>query len=472
MRSTRLSLLALLALLVSMVATFGLARADEVQRYEGTFHDGAKYLIEVPSNWNGTLLLYSHGYTVGPDNPARDVGDPVTGAWLLGHGYALGGSSYATTGWALEQAFPDQIQVLDTFDQLVHHHPRRTIAWGHSLGGIITAGLVQLHPERFSGALPMCGVLAGGVGAWNQGLDSEFVFKTLVAPDSPLQLVNITDPAGNLALAISILNAAQATPQGQARFALASAVADVPGWFNPLTPEPARNDFATQEQNQYQWALNPDFFFSFAARAELEQRAGGNPSWNTDVNYRRQLNLSVDRREVEALYRRAGLDLDADLRTLARAPRIQADPGAVHYLERNIVFDGQLHGVPVLTLHTTGDGLVQVEHEDAYADVVNSVRRQGDLLRQVFVHRAGHCTFTPAETITAFQSLVLRLDRGDWGSLGPNRLNQQASALGPQYNVFNGQPVGPEYLRYNAPEFLREFDTRGEDRDDGDSDDG
>ena len=30
--------------------------------HTGTLSDGATYLIEVPSPWNGTLLLYSHGY--------------------------------------------------------------------------------------------------------------------------------------------------------------------------------------------------------------------------------------------------------------------------------------------------------------------------------------------------------------------------------------------------------------------------
>ncbi len=32
----------------------------------GTFADGAKFLIEVPAHWNGTLLLYSHGYVTPP----------------------------------------------------------------------------------------------------------------------------------------------------------------------------------------------------------------------------------------------------------------------------------------------------------------------------------------------------------------------------------------------------------------------
>ena len=43
--------------------------------------------------------------------------------------------------------------------------PRRTIAWGESMGGMITAGLVERHPRRFDGALPFCGILGGAVGA-------------------------------------------------------------------------------------------------------------------------------------------------------------------------------------------------------------------------------------------------------------------------------------------------------------------
>src|SRR5215469_11142064 len=196
----------------------------------GTLPDGATFLIEVPSPWNGTLLLYSHGY-VGPGsaNPAQDVGDPLTRAALLAGGFALAGSSYAHTGWAIQEALVDQIGVLDVFNAMFGK-PARTIAWGHSLGGIITAGLIQNNRERFDAAMPMCGVLSGGVATWNQALDSAFAFNALLA-GSTLQLVNIVDPIGNLALAEGALAAAQATPQGRARFALASAFANGPGWF-------------------------------------------------------------------------------------------------------------------------------------------------------------------------------------------------------------------------------------------------
>src|SRR6516165_9908077 len=173
----------------------------------GALADKATYLIQCPTgNWNGTLLLYSHGY-VAPGssggNPATDVGDQATGAFLLANGFALAGSSYATEGWAIQQALPDQIATLDVFDA-TYGTPARTIAWGHSLGGIITAGLIQDYPNRFNAALPMCGVLSGGVATWNTALDAEFAFKELLAPASALQLVNITNPTGNLTLADSI----------------------------------------------------------------------------------------------------------------------------------------------------------------------------------------------------------------------------------------------------------------------------
>jgi pimeloyl-ACP methyl ester carboxylesterase len=417
---------------------------------------GANYTIQVPSNWNGTLVLYSHGYvfTTSPLlNPAPDAGDPLTGAALLQQGYALAGSSYSQNGWALQQAFHDQIALLDFFNTTCGQ-PIRTIAWGHSLGGIITAGLVQLNPDRFAGALPMCGVLAGGVGTWNQALDSAFAFNLLLAANVPI--VHLTNPSAAFNQAESVLTSAQSTPQGKARTALFAALGDIPGWFDQASPEPASTDYATQENNQFLWESKVDFVFAFFARAELESRAGGNPSWNTGVDYGVQLAHSADSREVTALYKQAGLSLNTDLKALAAAPRISADSGAVSYLNQYITFDGNLN-MPVLSMHTTGDGLVVNEDEQAYASVVSSAG-DNSLLRQVFVHRAGHCTFTPAETLTAFQTLIQRLDTGRWGdSTNRNLMNQEATALGSTYN-----PVPPAFITFEPTVFLRPFDIRNE----------
>jgi pimeloyl-ACP methyl ester carboxylesterase len=445
----------------AFASTSACGGSGSVSTQNGTLPDGATYEIQCPSGaWNGTLYLYSHGYvTPGAANPAADAGDPVTAAWMLAHGYALAGSSYATTGWAIAQALPDQISTLNVFDH-ADGTPKTTIAWGHSLGGIITAGLLQDYPSRFDAALPMCGVLSGGVATWNTALDAAFAFATLIDPS--LQVTGITNPTANLENAEAAVAQAQQTAAGRARLALVAALGDTPGWFTPLSAEPGATDYAAQEANQYLWFTQVTFPFVFAFRADLEAKAGGNPSWNTGVNYASDLAKSTDAREVRALYRGAGLSLGQDVRTLNGAKRISADPKAVAWLSRNISFDGDI-SVPVLTMHTTGDGLVVPENEQAYRAVVDRAGR-GALLRQVFVARAGHCAFTPAETITAVQTLENRLSTGHWHVPSPAGLNAEAAALGPQYNIYslNGtvDPTAPAFTSYNPARYLRPFDLR------------
>src|SRR5271156_2855914 len=439
--------------------------------------DGATYLIEVPANWNKTLFLYSHGYVEpGAANPAMDVGDPVTRAFMLGSGYALAGSSYATTGWAVQQALPDQIAVLEIF-KTKFGRPKHTIAWGHSLGGMITAGLIQRYPDQFDAALPMCGVLSGGVATWNTALDAAFAFEVLIAPGSGLQVVNITgNPLVNLEISEDALAIAQLSPQGQARIALAAALGNLPGWFTPTSPEPAPTDYASQEANQFLWDQQVDFPFVFAFRAELEARPGGNPSWNTGVDFRQQLAKSIDLQEVVALYDAAGLDLDSDLEALNHAARISADPPAFEYLVHNITYDGQIN-IPVLTLHTKGDGLVVEENESAYRHVVDE-EGNGELLRRDFIDRAGHCAFTPAETIAAVEKLLDRLNTGRWHEPTAAALNASAAALGPAFNIF-AAPSGaivatpPAFIDFIPSPYLRPFDLgidgRGDDSRGGNS---
>src|SRR5436190_7933965 len=231
-RAMRKRWVAFLAVAMLFGGSPGAAAAAPTVTTETGVIDGAAFTIEIPDNWNGTLVLYSHGYVIpGSPNPARDAGDPLTGAHLLAEGYALAGSSYSTTGWAIKEALHDQIALLDHFNT-AHGTPNRTIAWGHSLGGMVTTGLIERFPDRFDAALPMCGVVAGGVGVWNSGLDGNFVFKTLVAPDSGLQLVHVSNPPANFQLAQTILAGAQATKEGRARIALAAAISDVPGWVS------------------------------------------------------------------------------------------------------------------------------------------------------------------------------------------------------------------------------------------------
>jgi hypothetical protein len=79
------------------------------------------------------------------------------------------------------------------------------------------------------------------------------------------------------------------------------------------------------------------------------------------------------------------------------------------------------------------------------------------------VHRAGHCAFTPAETITAANTLLQRLSTGKWPSIRPRALNKSAAALGPTYNIFQSGnkvvPTPPMFLNFHPGPYLRPFDA-------------
>lgn len=475
----KLLLIACLAAVATVTAATTASRADTpmptctnaaVTCKVGQTSDGSNWKIEVPMNWNGTLLLYSHGYVApGPNPPADDAGSRSVADYLLARGFALAGSSYASSGWAVADAFRDQEALLDEFRR-DFRKPDEMIAWGHSMGGMITAGLLQLHPKQFAGGLAMCGLLGGGIGLWNTNLDLQVAFKALMmrdpnpavsGPASSLQLTHVTNAQANIGAAEAALAGAQQTAAGRARIALAAAMIDLPDWFSLATPEPGATDFASWEQNQFQ-AMQIQMAFVFGFRQELEARAGGNPTWNTGIDYAAQLQKSADNGEVQALYQSAGLDLNADVAAINATQRISPDVAAARYLEKNVVYTGNLH-VPLLTMHTTSDFLVPFQHEQAFATGVTGAKRTA-LLRQLFVHRPGHCAFTGAETATALDVLLARLDSGTWQDAGnPSTLNAKAAALGPSLNNFSPAPgvppipAPPSFVAVQPSQFLRPF---------------
>ena len=390
-------------LLVATLVAGLLSPVDAPSHVEGTLPGGATYVMDVPADWNRTVLLYSHGYTPdGAPNPAQNAPSAEVRSALLARGYALIGSSYRDTGWVLEHALPDQLSTLDAFADRFGR-PARAIAWGTSLGGMITTGLAERYGHRFAGALAMCGLEQGGIANWNNTLDPVFAVRTFFA-DPAVPLVNLPDQATALrsvATLTAALDAAGATPQGRARTALAAALHNLP-WAGHAE------------------ALRGTVYVGLSWRQEMETWAGGNPSWNTGVDYARVFARSAVRAEVSELYAAAGLSLADDLALLNRAPRISASPSAVRYVARNLTFTGRL-GTPLLTIHTTGDALVPVQVERAYAEASG-----GRLLRQAFVDRDGHCTFTAGEMLAALEAVA-----GRWVDTGPTALNAAAERFDP-----------------------------------------
>ena len=77
-------------LATGLVGAAGSSAAATVSSHvEGVLPDGSAYVMDVPANWNGTVLLYSHGYTPdGVPNPAQNAPSDAVRSALLDAGYA------------------------------------------------------------------------------------------------------------------------------------------------------------------------------------------------------------------------------------------------------------------------------------------------------------------------------------------------------------------------------------------------
>ena len=142
-----------------------------VQTCQGTTSDGAPYVMMVPANFNGLVALYSHGYRYNIDIPAGipvvggykitntpepvPGGNPTVANYFLGNGMAIMGSGFARQGWNLDSAIATNVELIDTFKKKFTS-TTKVVAWGSSLGGIITQTLAEKNPTLVSAVAPLC----------------------------------------------------------------------------------------------------------------------------------------------------------------------------------------------------------------------------------------------------------------------------------------------------------------------------
>lgn len=166
---------------------------------QGATSDSAPYVMQVPANFNGTLVLYSHGYRPNVPIPAGIPGyggytvtntpqpGPLPGgkdtsviAYLLGNGYAVAGSGFARQGWNADSAIATDAELIGVF-KTQYPSTKHVVAWGESLGGYITQGLAEKYPNLVDAVAPMC--MAENLPAeLTEAGDFLWGFKTLFDP--------------------------------------------------------------------------------------------------------------------------------------------------------------------------------------------------------------------------------------------------------------------------------------------------
>ena len=399
----------------------------------GTLANGTTWVADMPKAWNGTLVLYSHGYG---SLTAADAPDPGTQTALLDQGYALAGSSYDPHGsqWALNTAVSDQFGALTAVEaKVLPRPPKNVIAFGQSMGGLVSALEAQDGQGKISGALTTCGAVAGGVNLNQYQIDGEYAIAQLLGnPKTQLVGLDYDTGAATAATLNSAAARAQATQAGQARLALAMAFLNVPAW-TPGNSQPApANQPEAEEAAQYN-ALTQDsnnvIDFIEGVRVSMEQALGGQAAWTAGTNFAQALASSPFKREVTGLYKAAGLNLQADLAALTAHAAIKASPAALSKLRATSAPTGRL-AVPELDLHTIGDDIVPVENENYYTRLAGQAG-SGGLLRVAYTDSFGHCNFSVSEQLAGLQALLRRVSTGQWGDAATTAsLQRAASALG------------------------------------------
>jgi hypothetical protein len=414
------------------------------RRATGTLANGTTWVADFPKSWNGTLVLYSHGYGA---LTAADAPDSQTRSAMLAAGYALAGSSYDPGGsaWALNTAVSDQFGALAAVESAAApRKPAHVLAFGTSMGGLVSALEAQDGAGKISGALTTCGAVGGGVNLNEYQLDGEYAIARLLGSPKT-RLVGLDDDTASATSAALDNDAkrAQATAAGQARLALAMAFLNMPAW-DPGNYQPAPADEpGAEEDAQYSAlmdaAINVIDFIE-GGRESIEQ-AVGQAAWTAGTNFTQALAASPFRQEVEALYKTAGLNLRADLTTLTARATIKANQAALKSLKATSDPTGRL-AVPELDLHTIGDNLVPVENENYYARLIDNAG-SGTLLRQAYTNSFGHCNFSVSEQVAGLQAVLRRVTAGQWGDVATAAsLERAATALNLDPAHFTGYSPG------------------------------
>jgi hypothetical protein len=393
------------------------ARVNNLLELDGDL-EGALYRIVVPQDWNGTLLVYARGtgqsFTVdgkvGLSPLVNVVGvDPIVSGQsaqilenkVLEQGYALAASAYRDQGlWVVQDGIHDTLALTLFFREKVGK-PNRTILWSRSQGTLVALKSIEKFPEGvdiYDGVIAGCAVGAGAPRSWDSAVDLALAYDvTFGWPDAWGSVGDVRDDIKFNDEVVPVLLQNLLDTENFARFEFIRLVNKLPSYgFYPFDPV---------GYEYFNW-LFADMLFATEVRAEVERKAKGPVAQNIDHFY----SLTEQDKTYLSLLGMDNNTANALLSSMNARTNIEARKQARRYLERFADFSGEIYH-PVLTMHTTVDGLVIPSHESAYQETVD-ISGRSDKLVQVFVDAVGHCTFTPDQWLAAVTAMDYWLDKG------------------------------------------------------------
>jgi len=362
---------------------------DDAERAWGV-HRGAGYRIEVPADWNGSLVMWAHGFR--GEGLELTVDNHPLRSYLVANGFAWAASSYSSNDYNAGDGVRDTHRLAELFRR-EFARPDTTYITGLSMGGHITARSLEQYPGDYDGALAICGAI-GDYELFDYFLDYNLAAQQLGLGESdfPLDESYITTDVPEIKRNL------EATPGGWPAALNADGEA-----FKQLVELRSGGDRPNFDEAWNYWHSVPsdagpgNFLFGLGVGDGTVAGKPGIVSDNKRVTY--QLDLDPKISPKEARFNRDIERVRGDWR-LRTSLRLNPIP----------VVTGRIHD-PILTLHNLGDLFVPFHNEIAYA---RDVARNGnsDLLVQRAIRGVGHCEFTPTEMVTGFADLVTWVEEG------------------------------------------------------------
>lgn len=349
-------------------------------------HTGAGYRAEVPENWNGTLVLWAHGFR-GTGLELTVDNHPLR-ALLIPLGFAWAASSYSRNDYDVTSGVQDTHALAQHFNGLVGK-PSRVYLTGASMGGHVTAASIEQYRNTYDAALPICGVVGDYV-LFDYFLDFNAAAQQIGTGSSVFPV----DPVIYTVLTVPSIKANLEAFPGGWPLALNAAGNDLKN-LTALRSGGFRPNF---DEAWFFWNTFPNFatgpgnfLFDLAFGDGTLPRTPGVGVHNADAVYQfdSDPNLTPDEQALNDGVVRVSAD-----------PQGRGSSG----ISQVPVVTGDI-GIPVLTLHNLGDLFVPVVNEVAYAQRVAD-QGKSDLLVQRAIRGVGHCDFSGPEFATAFLDLV------------------------------------------------------------------
>jgi dienelactone hydrolase len=345
---------------------------------------GADYLIEVPANWRGGLVVFAHGIQRGP-GPGTAAAPPI-GIHVLAEGHAWIASGYRAREYQPHLFIEDLVALRELFLKEIGQ-PRWTIIYGQSMGGHIVVASLELRPGLYQGGLAECG-LVDGVG----------IADYLMAYTAAAELI-----AG-----VPLLDAPDKEAFARAVKERVVPALGMPGAYTArgrqfdsvvkylMGADQTGNDLPLRLQGlQRRYLLNMMYRPRDPRDLENEPNPGLRAASTAHIRYRIDPGLGLTEDQLNARVRRLHPAKDA------RSPN--ANPV---YAERT----GRLTA-PLITLHETGDAWVPLSLEQSYRRRTIAAGTDHLLVQRV-MRAPSHCGFDGETREQAFDDLVAWIERG------------------------------------------------------------